>query len=203
MFPLAVFAQCTYFHSSLQHISCSTGPSRQSVFVFASCLLDTQCCADRMFIRGSRKRALSHKVNCRHATRHIVCHALCLCQRGTVQRPASKWNVRNFVALLVPFTIFALWRSSRGTRQHTHICSHCVGSGSSDVRYWTRLSSSQVVVADVCVVAMCFNLVVSVGCRKDVPHWALPSTCALVDVRSVELGVDRFCHVCVMLKSAC
>ena len=88
------------------------------------------------------------KVNCRHATRHIVCHALCLCQGGAAQRPASNWNVCNFVALLVPFTIVALRRSSRGTRQHTHICSHCVGSGISDVRYWTRLSSSQVVVAD-------------------------------------------------------
>ena len=75
---------------------------------------------------------------------------------------------------------------------NSHICSHCVGIGSSDVRYWTRLSSSQVVVADA-----------RLGCRKDVLHWALPSTCALVDVRSVELGVDRFCHVCVMLKSAC
>ena len=28
-------------------------------FVFASRLLDTQCCTDRMLIRGSRKRALS------------------------------------------------------------------------------------------------------------------------------------------------
>ena len=135
------------------------------------------------------------KVRCRHATRHIVCHALCLCQGGAAQRPASNWNVCNFVALLVPFTIVALRRSSRGTRQHTHICSHCVGSGSSDVRYWTRLSSSQVVVADARVGAVCFPQVLGVGCRQDVPHWPPPSTCALVDVRCVELGVDRFCGV--------
>ena len=206
MFPLAVFAQCTYFHSSLHHISCSTGPSRQSVFVFASCLLDTQCCADRMFIRGSRKRALSHKVNCRHATRHIVCHALCLCQRGTVQRPASKFECSQFCGVAcVPHDRCALAIKFEADI-NSHICSHCVGSGISDVRitrHWTSAWPSQVMVVGARVVVVCFPLVLGVRSRSDGSRQPHPSTCALVDVKSVELGADRFCHVCVMLKSAC
>ena len=47
----------THFHSNLQHVSRSVCPSRHFVFVFASCLLDTQCCTDRMHIFGSRKKS--------------------------------------------------------------------------------------------------------------------------------------------------
>ena len=43
----------TYFHSSLQHVSCS-----QCLCSFR--LPDTQCCTDRTFIFGSRKRIALH-----------------------------------------------------------------------------------------------------------------------------------------------
>ena len=45
------------------------------------------------------------------------------------------------------------------------------------------------------VVVVCFPLVLGVRSRSDGSRQPHPSTCALVDVKSPELGADRLCGV--------
>ena len=155
--------------------------------------------------------AFVFKVTCRHATRLIVCHVVSRCVvvpgRNT-PAPSVQFEFSQFCGVVCAgHDRCALAIKLRQTSAHTHVpTGFAVRSGTSDVRiarHWTTVWPFQVMVVGARVVAMFFPLVLGVRCRSDCSNQPHPSTCVLVDVKSVELVWSKYCDVAAGAVLSC